>query len=173
MKLLRMVINNFTHLSLVNSSTFQDLPLSFTYFLVGTILLAAVSYFALKSNCVFLIDFTCYLPADYLRSPTSHFTEHTELSGVFSRESLDFQKRVIERSGIGDEACFPLTMHEIPVDTSFNSARKEVEEVLFTVVEDLFSKNSNSTHAKYSVGNKHGFGMTSVTTGSYSFHAQN
>ncbi|KAF2319772.1 hypothetical protein GH714_018685 [Hevea brasiliensis] len=142
MKLLTMVIDLFTHLSLLNSSTFADLPPSFAYFLVGTTLLILVSCFALKSNCVYLVDFACYLPADYLRAPISNFTEHIELSGVFSRESLDFQERVLERSGVGDEACLPLSVHEIPIETSLNSSRNEVEEVLFTAVDDLLSKNS-------------------------------
>ncbi|KAJ8754934.1 hypothetical protein K2173_015446 [Erythroxylum novogranatense] len=90
------------------------------------------------------------LTEDNLRAIRSNFVEHLELCGSFSRESIDFQVKVLERSGIGDEACVPSAMHKLPVDTSLNPSLEEVELVLFTIVEDLLSKHnpflSNSFH---------------------------
>ncbi|KAK9292722.1 hypothetical protein L1049_020701 [Liquidambar formosana] len=59
----------------------------------------------------------------------------------FSPETLEFQKKVIERSGIGNETYVPTGMHTIPADHSHNSTMEEVEAVFFSVVENLFTKH--------------------------------
>ncbi|KAM5574503.1 hypothetical protein ABKV19_013782 [Rosa sericea] len=63
------------------------------------------------------------------------------MSNVNGREGIDFQVKVLERSGIGSETCMPTSLHEIPPRGSLDDTRKEVEMVLFTVVEDLLSKH--------------------------------
>ncbi|CAK7357036.1 unnamed protein product [Dovyalis caffra] len=123
---------------------FLEAPFSFAPFFLVITLMLAIIYFALRSNCVYLIDFTCYLPADNLRVPFSNFVEHLHTSGTFSTDYSDFQERVLERSGIGDEAYMPIAVHELPPNSSFKPAREEVEQVLFTIVEDLLSKHNIS-----------------------------
>ncbi|XP_010551616.1 PREDICTED: 3-ketoacyl-CoA synthase 7 [Tarenaya hassleriana] len=105
------------------------------------IIIVILVYYFSRPRCTYLIDFSCYQPPDYLRVPIPNFIEHLEISGVFGRESLDLQRKVLERSGIGDEACVPVSVHEIPPDSSFSAATAETQEILFTVVKDLLSKH--------------------------------
>ncbi|BFG19814.1 hypothetical protein CerSpe_060880 [Prunus speciosa] len=117
-------------------------PIFLINFLATTVLvIAAALYFHFRSKSIYLIDFTCYLPPDSLRVPTSNFIEHIEISGMHDRESVDFQTKVLERSGIGAESCMPITVHEIPPYSSLKATRNETETVLFTIVKDLLSKH--------------------------------
>ncbi|KAJ8755010.1 hypothetical protein K2173_015522 [Erythroxylum novogranatense] len=138
----------FFLISFPSLPSFAEASFSLPYLsAASTLLVLALLYFAFRSNSVYLIDFSCYLPPDNLRAIRSNFVEHLELCGSFSRESIDFQVKVLERSGIGDEACVPSAMHKLPVDTSLNPSLEEVELVLFTIVEDLLSKHNVSPNA--------------------------
>ncbi|KAJ0077793.1 hypothetical protein Patl1_37209 [Pistacia atlantica] len=94
----------------------------------------------IRSNGVYLVDFTCYTPGDHLQTP---IVEHLEVSNIFYRESLDFQEKVLERAGVGDEAFMPLptALHEILPGVTLKLSREETEEVLFTVMKDLLSRH--------------------------------
>ncbi|KAF6156732.1 hypothetical protein GIB67_033201 [Kingdonia uniflora] len=61
----------------------------------------------------------------------------------FNEESIQFQTKVVERSGIGSEACMPISLHQLPPDGSkISDAREEVEFTLFRLVEDLLVKHN-------------------------------
>ncbi|KAH0874911.1 hypothetical protein HID58_072273, partial [Brassica napus] len=117
--------------------------MSFPHLLVisACLLVAVFAYHSFRPRCIYLIDFSCYQPPDFLRSPIANFIEHLNLSGIFDRECLDLQQKILERSGIGDDACVPVTVHEIPPHSSLSAAREETHDILFTVVQDLFSKH--------------------------------
>ncbi|XP_050209092.1 3-ketoacyl-CoA synthase 7-like [Mercurialis annua] len=136
-----MVIDIFANLSLPNSSILADFSFSLAHFMIGAIFIIAVFYFALRSNSVYLIDFSCYFPADHLRVSSAEFVEHVSITGSFDKESLDFQEKILERSGIGEESCMPASVHEIPNFKTLKGAKEEVEEVLFKVVGDLLDKH--------------------------------
>lgn len=90
---------------------------------------------------MYLIDYVCFLPPNHLRIPHAHFIEHFKLCNI-TEESIDFQTKVIKRSGIGPEACMPESTHEIPPNESLKHAQSEIELVLFTIVQDLLSKHN-------------------------------
>ncbi|KAG2705305.1 hypothetical protein I3760_05G045800 [Carya illinoinensis] len=131
--------------SLSKLSIIRESPITLTHFLAATaLLIALVICFAIRkswSHSVYLIDFCCYLPPDSLRAPHAHFIEQLERSHFFDTDGIDFQVKVLERSGIGVEASAPPALHELPPDPSYNKARHETEEVLFTIVKDLLSNN--------------------------------
>ncbi|KAI9070965.1 hypothetical protein K1719_047067 [Acacia pycnantha] len=108
------------------------------------ILIIVLSFLKLRSRNVYLIDFSCFLPPSNLRVPPSNFIEHFEICDI-SREMIDFQSKVFERSGIGPEACVPDSIHQIPPNDSFQSAQEEIELVLFTTVQDLLNKHKVHT----------------------------
>lgn len=139
-KLLTMVTIVFTYFILSNSTTIAESSISFTHFFVVYALLFTIMYYSIRSDGVYLVDFTCYTPGDHLRVPMSNFVEHLEVSNVFNQESCDFQVKVLERAGVGDEACMPTTLHEIPPGVTLKLSREEIKEVLFTVVKDLLSR---------------------------------
>ncbi|KAL0335211.1 UNVERIFIED_CONTAM: 3-ketoacyl-CoA synthase 7 [Sesamum radiatum] len=118
------------------------LPFAYSQLLVPLGLFLILYFFSSKSRSIYLIDFSCYLPPAHLRVSTAKFIEHFEICGFHEREAIDFQAKVGERSGIGSEACLPLSVHEIPPDKSLSRSREETETILFSVVEDLLSKHS-------------------------------
>ncbi|KAG4955675.1 hypothetical protein JHK82_041391 [Glycine max] len=96
--------------------------------------------FCFRSSSIYLLDYVCYMPPDNLRLPYSHIVEHFELCN-FDPELIGFELKVLERSGIGVEACVPESVHELPPDDSMKRAQAEVESVLFRIVKDLLSKH--------------------------------
>ncbi|KAJ7968072.1 3-ketoacyl-CoA synthase [Quillaja saponaria] len=116
-------------------------PISLIHFFVAVALITMLLYFYFKSKNVYLLDFICYQPPDNLRVPISNYIEHFEICG-FDDDCIDFQLKVMERSGIGAEACVPISVHELPPDTSLNQAQAEIELVLFTCVKNLLSKHN-------------------------------
>ncbi|PON41070.1 Very-long-chain 3-ketoacyl-CoA synthase [Trema orientale] len=105
-----------------------------------TIIILVILYFSTKSQPVYLVDFACYRPPDSLRAPLSNFIEHSERCGCFTPESVAFQEKVLLRSGIGNESCVPVSLHEVLPTPSIHSAKAEIEQVLFTIVKQLLSK---------------------------------
>ncbi|KAM7252188.1 hypothetical protein ACFE04_024071 [Oxalis oulophora] len=110
------------------------------YLAVASSILLIVAYFTFRSKHIYLVDFVCYRPPDHLRVTLANFVEHYEDYKFDHRESIEFQAKVLEKSGIGDQACVPLPVHELPPNTSLKLAREEVEEVLFSIVGTLLSK---------------------------------
>lgn len=109
--------------------------------------LAVIAFFIIllcicfRSNSIYLIDYVCYLPPNNLRVPHSHFIEHFKLTN-FDQETIDFHTKVLEKSGIGVDACMPESVHELPPNTSTKFAQEEIEMVLFSIVSDLLSKHN-------------------------------
>jgi len=42
-----------------------------------------------------------------LKMPQDKFKHLSKISGVFTEQSLDFQEKIMERSGLGDETYLP------------------------------------------------------------------
>lgn len=103
-------------------------------------IIIVLSYHKLKSKNVYLVDFSCFLPPNNLRVPLSNFIEHSDICGI-TKEAIDFQSKVFERSGIGPEACMPDSVHMLPPSNSLKHAQEEIELVLFTIVQDLLNKH--------------------------------
>ncbi|MCO5564424.1 hypothetical protein L7F22_018085 [Adiantum nelumboides] len=95
-------------------------------------------YFMLKRRPVYLVDFACYKPSDKLMVQSSRFMEHSKLSGNFDEGSLEFQRKILERSGLGEETYLPSALHRLPAEPCMATAREEAEEVMFGALEALF-----------------------------------
>ncbi|KAK1362575.1 3-ketoacyl-CoA synthase [Heracleum sosnowskyi] len=66
----------------------------------------------------------------------------SRVSGAFTEESLAFQKRVLERSGLGEKTYLPEGLLRVPAEVGMREARKQAEKVMFGTVDELFSKVS-------------------------------
>ena len=110
--------------------------------LAAIALLAIFMYLSFSYKRAYLVDFLCHKAPDTHRVPISTFIEHKEVIGKFNSETLEFQNKVIERSGLGNESYFPSGIHLIPTDHSFKSTAEEVEMVVFTIVQALFTKHT-------------------------------
>ncbi|KAJ4832723.1 3-ketoacyl-CoA synthase 4 [Turnera subulata] len=99
-------------------------------------------YFITRPRPVYLVDYACYRPPDHLKAPFQRFMHHSRLTGDFDDSSLEFQRKILERSGLGDETYVPEAMHHLPPQPSMAAARREAEDVMFGSLDALF-RNTN------------------------------
>ncbi|KAF8388156.1 hypothetical protein HHK36_026822 [Tetracentron sinense] len=115
--------------------------LSSAIFCSMVIIFLATFYYSSRRRKVFLVDFACYKPGDAFSGTHEVTIERAKLLGVFSEESLAFQKKILEKSGIG-QAYFPPTFWKMPPDPSMAGAWEETEMVVFGAIDDLLTKTA-------------------------------
>ncbi|KAL5229790.1 hypothetical protein ABZP36_028566 [Zizania latifolia] len=113
------------------------------YNLVSVLVLSAVLVFGAtvyvltRPRPVYLVDFACYKPPDHLKVRFEEFLHHSKLCG-FSDDALEFQRKILERSGLSEETYVPEAMHLIPPEPTMANARAEAESVMFGALDNLF-----------------------------------
>ncbi|XP_010539905.1 PREDICTED: 3-ketoacyl-CoA synthase 4 [Tarenaya hassleriana] len=134
--------------SQMNPDDLRQLWVHLQYNLVSIIICSAILVFGLtvyvmtRPRPVYLVDYSCYRPPDHLKAPFNRFMEHSRLTGDFEESALEFQRKILERSGLGEETYVPEAMHCIPPRPSMAAAREEAEQVMFGALDNLFS-NTN------------------------------
>lgn len=68
------------------------------------------------------------------------FIEQARRSGKFDEESLKFQQRILESSGIGDETYIPKAIMSAENCTTMKEGRAEASMVMFGALDELFEK---------------------------------
>ncbi|XP_048552791.1 probable 3-ketoacyl-CoA synthase 20 [Triticum urartu] len=101
---------------------------------------AACAYDMSWSRAVYLVDFAGYKPAPAHETSRAKTTRHHGLAGAFNTESMAFQRRILERSGLGDATHFPASVIKVPVDIRLRSADEESHAVVFGVIDELLTK---------------------------------
>ncbi|KAK7312339.1 hypothetical protein VNO77_36124 [Canavalia gladiata] len=99
----------------------------------GVIILGMSVY--MKPMSIYLVNLSCYKPSSDLKIEFSAFMYH---SGDFTPSSLEFQPKILERSGLGEETYLPQALPYIPPTTSMAAARDEAKQVMFGAFDDLF-----------------------------------
>nr|GLL41124.1 3-ketoacyl-CoA synthase 20-like [Ipomoea trifida] len=89
---------------------------------------------------VYLVDFACYKPPPEIMCPKEMFMGRSKKAKFFSEENLSFQKRILERSGLGEKTYFPEALLREPPNPCMGEARKEAEMVMFGAIDDLLAK---------------------------------
>lgn len=89
---------------------------------------------------VYLLDFACYKPDESHIVSRETFMNHSVLTGTFSEENLAFQKKILERSGLGQKTYFPEAVLQVPPNPCMSEARKEAEMVMFGAIDELLAK---------------------------------
>ncbi|RVW95415.1 hypothetical protein VitviT2T_023668 [Vitis vinifera] len=97
-------------------------------------------YWAKRPSPVYLVDFACYKPEDGRKMSVESFLEMTEENGKFEEETVQFQRRISTRSGLGDETYLPSGITSRPPNLCMKEARAEAEAVMFGALDSLFSK---------------------------------
>ncbi|KAK4393621.1 3-ketoacyl-CoA synthase 6 [Sesamum angolense] len=120
-----------------NSLYFELVQVLCSSFLV--IFIASV-YFKSKPRSIYLVDFSCSKAPVSCRAPFSMFMEHSRLIHKGNTKSVDFQMRILERSGLGEETCVPPAMHYIPPTPTTEAARDEAEAMIFSAIDSLMEK---------------------------------
>ncbi|KAA8547808.1 hypothetical protein F0562_004237 [Nyssa sinensis] len=104
------------------------------------IIFIATVYFMSKPRSIYLVDYACYKPPVTFRVPFATFMEHSKLNLKDNPKSVDFQMRILERSGLGEETCLPPAIHYIPPKPTMEAARGEAELVIFSAIDSLMQK---------------------------------
>ncbi|KAJ9551727.1 hypothetical protein OSB04_015772 [Centaurea solstitialis] len=104
----------------------------------GAVVLGIAAYLMTRPRTIYLVDYSCYKPPEGLKAPCAKFMERSERHGGFNPSALEFQRKILERSGLGDETYLPEALHCIPPAPSMAAARKEAEDVMFGALENLF-----------------------------------
>lgn len=134
------------HISTLSLKDWYDLWDNLQYNLVSVILCSTLLvfistvYFMTCPRPVYLVDFSCYKPDEARRCTLKIFMEQSRAVGAFSEENLEFQKKILQRSGLGDNTYLPEAVLNVPPNPSMQEARKEAETVMFGVIDELLSK---------------------------------
>ncbi|EPS60765.1 hypothetical protein M569_14036, partial [Genlisea aurea] len=138
----------FIHASEMNPDDVLQLWLHLKYNLVSVVICSAflvfgsTVYIMTLPRAVYLVDYSCYRAPESLKASYRQFMEHSRLTGDFDDSSLEFQRKILERSGLGDETYVPEAMHFVPPRPSMQAAREEAEQVMFGALDNLFA-NTN------------------------------
>ncbi|GLU00874.1 hypothetical protein SLE2022_182120 [Rubroshorea leprosula] len=97
-------------------------------------------YLAKRSRPVYLVDFACYKPEDERKMSIDSFLKMTEDSGAFGEESVQFQRRIAARCGLGDETYLSSGITARPPNLCMEEARAEAEAVMFGALDSLFER---------------------------------
>ncbi|EFJ29634.1 hypothetical protein SELMODRAFT_91671 [Selaginella moellendorffii] len=105
----------------------------------------ATVYFMARPRRVYLLDFACYKPDDRYKCSMEVLEDFAAKSGKFNDASLEFQKKVVWRSGLGPETYVPAFVFDEPgTEPSMRQARREAEQVMFGAIDEVLDK----THVK-------------------------
>lgn len=118
--------------------TQQASLLAMVAFLVSVICVAWLWF--LGPPATYLVDYALFKPEDKCKMTSERFLELAANSGFFTEQSLEFQRKILNSSGLGPETYIPLSMHAEPVDFTHKTTMKEAELALFTPVADLLRK---------------------------------
>ncbi|KAD7479825.1 hypothetical protein E3N88_02961 [Mikania micrantha] len=89
---------------------------------------------------VYVIDFACYKPPTTQKASKEDVMKKAIQNGQFSEETLDFMKKTLERSGLGDSTYLAEILFEPTYHPSITAARREVETTIFGAVDMLLAK---------------------------------
>ncbi|KAL6496438.1 hypothetical protein OROGR_029696 [Orobanche gracilis] len=87
----------------------------------------------------YLVDFACYLPPDELKITKEEYIELAKKSGHFSTASIEFQQRVLNNSGLGDQTYLPQTIFHPDYKKDLKSGREEAALLMYGATDELFS----------------------------------
>lgn len=125
-------------LQIVSHLTFTNNFIGFASIIVASILYLAYR----KKTTVCLLDYACYKPPPSYRTPMSLFVEHSELEEELDQESMEFQIKILEKSGFSEETSVPPALTCLPKNKSISFSIDETQTVVFSVVKKLLEKTN-------------------------------
>jgi len=94
---------------------------------------------------VWLVDLACFTPPARLRVHRDLIIEAMKARGLFTPENIEFQEKILERSGLGDATGLSdaiLRMKDGDIKTTLKDAMDETEMVLYDIVETLLRQTA-------------------------------
>ncbi|KAK2990125.1 hypothetical protein RJ640_014794 [Escallonia rubra] len=123
--------------------------ITYHHFLTGLAMLLAILYLAYRklASAIYLVDYACYRPPNSNRIPMSMFIEHVLLEKQFDDTNIDFQTKILEKSGFSEETCLHPSLCRLPRTRSLSLSIEEAATVMFSMVADLLQKKDISPKA--------------------------
>jgi len=110
-------------------------------FITLLLLELVISVFISKKNrAVYMVDFSVFQPPEKYKITHEFFVNHTKQVGWFDEKSIDFQTKLLYKTGLGNETYFPAGITKDVPDVSMESAREEADLVLSGCLDSLFAK---------------------------------
>ncbi|KAG2449792.1 hypothetical protein HYH02_005315 [Chlamydomonas schloesseri] len=107
---------------------------------IGALMGVVISYYILRTRPVYLVDFQVYRAPDSWMATYTRFMAGSRKCGRFTDEALDFQEKIMTRSGLGQETYLPPAVQVVPPECTMENARKEFEMVVFPIIEELLQR---------------------------------
>ncbi|KAK3032210.1 hypothetical protein RJ639_036140 [Escallonia herrerae] len=121
-----------------DSTARYDLATVLAFF--GVFVFTLSVYFMSRPRSIYLLDFACFKPADDLKVSKEQFIELARQSGKFDEASIEFQKKIVHSSGIGDETYVPKAVMSAENCCTMKEGRAEASMVIFGALDELFDK---------------------------------
>ncbi|GAA0172408.1 hypothetical protein LIER_41328 [Lithospermum erythrorhizon] len=122
----------------LQSTPHQSISILFLIIFIATYLIMS------RGKQIYLVDYACFKPPSIYRVPFARFTEHAHLVLAGHPKSINFQVKILERSGLGEETCVPAIAHFVPPIlppvANYTFVMEETELVLFSAMESLLKK---------------------------------
>ncbi|XVF38321.1 hypothetical protein REPUB_Repub20aG0091300 [Reevesia pubescens] len=97
-------------------------------------------YFKSRPRKVYLVNFACYKPDPVEICSKKRVLQVCARTGIFTEESLAFEKKIVERSGLGQKTYFPKALMQVPLSKALLDARKESEAAIFGPIDELLER---------------------------------
>lgn len=110
-------------------------------------LLLVAAWYLRRQNPVYLLGFATFKAPDSWKCSHKDICEIMRRQQCFSKESISFMERILERSGTGQATAWPpgivqcLDDPDKEADRSIAASRKEAETVIFDVVEKALKRS--------------------------------
>ncbi|XP_051114200.1 3-ketoacyl-CoA synthase 15-like [Andrographis paniculata] len=105
----------------------------------GVLAVLVYVLFNLAPTVTYLIDFACYVPPEKFKITKEEYIELAKKSGQFNDESLKFQRRVLNTSGIGDATYLPRAVFRPGYAADFHGGREEAAMLMYGAVDNLLA----------------------------------
>lgn len=144
--LLPLLLVASAHLSTLTADDLTNLWDQLKFNLVAVVLSSAfvvfliTLHFMTRPRRVYLVDFACYKPEPAQKCTREVFMERSALTGNFTAENLTFQRKILERAGLGQDTYLPDAVMRVPPNPCMAEARKEAETVMFGAIDQLLAK---------------------------------
>ncbi|KAJ3670807.1 hypothetical protein LUZ60_008233 [Juncus effusus] len=96
------------------------------------------SYLFTLPRAVYLVDFACYKPPEEWEVTFQKSIDHATSCNM-GEDALQFQIKILERSGLGQRTALPEALMRLPPNPNMANARKEAEQVMFGAIDNLFA----------------------------------
>ncbi|XP_021642002.2 3-ketoacyl-CoA synthase 10 isoform X1 [Hevea brasiliensis] len=115
-----------------------DLVTVVSFFAVFVFTVSA--YFTSRPRSIYLLGFACYRPHDDLKVSNDEFIELARKTGKYDEASLEFQTKILQSSGLGDETYIPKAVMRQENCATMKEGRLEASTVIFGALDELFEK---------------------------------